>query len=160
MKQSLKFSTFTLIQSQVPLLLERSSEQCPCSGSRNMRRMLCAVVVIILKNTQVKILIKKTLKTAPQLTTQNKRYNISSLRKLLTWRNATTGFTEKWLLRSGFTVCILVTLVILSDLPKRLRCQSLEQQTDDALLNCSACLGLKVSTSRFRRHYHLDDIIL
>ena len=38
---------------------------------------------------------KKTLKTAPQLTTQNKRYNISSLRKLLTWRDATTGFTEK-----------------------------------------------------------------
>ena len=38
--------------------------------------------------------------------------------------------------------------------------QSLEQQTDDALLNCSACLGLKVFTSRFGRHYYLDDIIL
>ena len=61
MKRPLWFSTFALIQSQVLLLLERSSGQCPCSGSRNMRKMLCAVVVIILKNTQVKIIIIKKL---------------------------------------------------------------------------------------------------
>ena len=38
--------------------------------------------------------------------------------------------------------------------------QDLEQQTDEALLNCSAGLALKVSSSRFRRHYYLDYIIL